>query len=62
MESLEEQGLKSVTKYAVVFYDVRLGGWTCELFDTKESADWCKGYGDFAGMSEVTCTVPIDAV
>lgn len=59
-DRLAERGLKRVIKYSCIFWD-ETNGWTHELEDSEEIARFNGGYGNFAGMSKVTCIVPIDA-
>jgi hypothetical protein len=60
MGELKDRGLKQVTKYSVFFWCINFG-WTCKIVDSYEEAIQYRGFGDFAGLSETVCIVPIDA-
>lgn len=60
MDDLAEYKLKRVTKYTVLFWCVNFG-WSCKIVDSYDETIQYRGYGDFAGFSEVVCIVPIDA-
>lgn len=59
-EELAERGLKRVVQHVCLFWD-KHNGWVVVIEDDKELANDYKGFGDFAGSSEVVCIVPIEA-
>jgi hypothetical protein len=52
--------LKKEIVYVVAFWD-KENGWSSEVFSDITQAESQRGYGDFAGMTELECIVPNDA-
>lgn len=53
----ELDGLKTITKYVNLYWDEK-NGWSAIICDNEADSDFGRGYGDFAGASEVVCVVP----